>query len=89
MIDNIETSRIQDILSSSSLSQPDPDTIHCSNDIDVTLQVDYEYFINKAIQVPQACDDAIKRARDLMSTDWLDNAASIQVAAENIVKYGI
>jgi hypothetical protein len=88
MIDNIETSRIEDILNSSSLSQHNPPKIHCSNDINATLQVDYEYFINKATQIPPTSDDAVKRARNLMSTDWFNDAAHIQVAAENIVKDG-
>jgi len=89
MIDNIESTRTQDISNNSPIRQSDSAKIPLGGDIDVSLQVSYAYIINRATQIPQTDNNAVQEARDLLKSGRLENEASTRTAAENIVKLGI
>jgi hypothetical protein len=89
MIDNIESTRIQDISNKSPIRQSDSAKIPFGGDIDVSLQVSYAYIINRATQIPQTDNNAVQEARELLKSGRLENKASTRAAAENIVKLGI
>lgn len=56
---------------------------------DATLQIDYGKLIEQALNTPQADNDAVQRAKELLQSGQLDNPANIKEAAENIIKFGI
>ena len=89
MIEKIDTNQIQELLGKSSSKQTDPAKAFPDNGADVSLQVDYASFINKAIQTPQTDTNAVQRAQELLLSGQLESPENIQAAAENIAEFGI
>jgi hypothetical protein len=89
MIEKIDTSQIQDFLEKPSSKQSDPTRALPNSGADVSLQVNYASFIDKATQTPQTDTQAVQRAQELLLSGELENPENIRAAAENIVKFGI
>ena len=69
--------------------QPNMTGVLPDNDADVSVQVQYAFFIEKALQQPETNTQVIQRARDLLLSGQLDNPENIRKAANNILKFGI
>ena len=89
MIEKINSNRIQDLLGKSLSEQPGSTGAASNNDADVSLQVDYASFIDKAAQIQQTDTKAVQRAQELLLSGQLESPENIQAAAENIVDFGI
>ena len=88
MIEKIDTNQPL-IKSGASSEQPDPAKAFPNNSADVSLQVDYASFINKATQIPQTDTKAVQRAQELLLSGQLESPENVQAAAENIAEFGI
>jgi hypothetical protein len=89
MIDNIETTRIQDIPNKSSARQSDSAKNPFGGATDVSLQVSFAYIINTATQIPQTDNNAVQEVRELLKSGQLENNANTRAAAEKIIELGI
>jgi hypothetical protein len=89
MIDKIAANNQPLIESGSSAGQPSRSRGPGDNDVDVSVEVNYASLVDKAMQPPKTDDQAIREARQLLSSGRLDNMDIIGEAAENIFKYGI
>lgn len=89
MIEKINISQIQDPLEKLSSKQPTPAGAPLNNAADVSLQLNYASFIDKATQTPQTDTKAIQQAQELLMSGQLENPQNIRAAAENILKLGI
>ena len=90
MIDKIDTNQIQELLEKSLARQPNSArTAPNDNETDVSLQVDYASFINKATETPQTDTMAVQRARELLLSGRLETSKNIRAASENIIKFGV
>ncbi|HEW79453.1 MAG TPA: hypothetical protein ENH34_05785 [Phycisphaerales bacterium] len=89
MIEKIDNSQIQDFVEKSSPKQPDSASAAPSNSADISIQVDYASFINKAMQIQQTDANAVQRARELLLSGRLESPENIRAAAKDIVKFGI
>ncbi|MBW8039361.1 MAG: hypothetical protein FVQ85_05125 [Planctomycetes bacterium] len=78
-----------DILKDSSSEQTEPSRNSANNQVDASLQVSYDSFIEKAQQIPPEDTDAVQRARELLLSGQLESLQNIREAAENIVNFGI
>jgi hypothetical protein len=88
MIDNIESTRIQEISSNSPIRQSDFAKIPLDDDIDVSLKISYAYIINRATQIPET-DNSVQEACELLKSGRLENNASTRAAAEKMIELGI
>lgn len=59
------------------------------NDADVSVQVNYTSFIDRALQAPKTDTQAVKRARGLLLTGQLESLEKIHQAAESIITLGV
>jgi hypothetical protein len=89
VIDKIYTKQIQDFLEKSRSNRPNSAGITPNNDADVSLQVNYASFVNKAKQIPQKDTKAIQHAQKLLLTGQLDSPENARKAAEQIIEFGI
>ena len=89
MIEKIDTNQTQDFLEKSSSKQPSSAGALPDNDADVSLQVNYASFIDKAMQIPQTDTKVVQRAQELLLSGQLESQENIREAAENIIKFGI
>ncbi len=89
MIGKIQTNQISELLQALSSSQPKAGGPVPNNDTDVSVQVNYNSLIKKALQPAQANDDIVDAARKLLLSGKLESPENCQEAAENIVKHGI
>ncbi len=90
MIEKIDTSQIQDILGKSSSGQPDSAKAPSNIGADASLQLDYDSFIDRAMQTtPQTDAEAVRHAQELLLSGELESQQNIRAAAENIVNFGI
>jgi hypothetical protein len=89
MIDKIAANNQPLIESGSSAGQPSRSRGPGGNDVDVSVQVNYASLVDKAIQPLKTDDQAVREARQLLSSGKLDNMDIIRQAADNILKYGI
>ncbi len=88
MIEKIDNSQPL-IKSEASPKQPNSANALASNGADVSIQVDYASFINKAMQIQQTDAKAVQRARELLLSGRLESPENIRAAAEHIIKFGI
>ncbi len=88
MIEKIDNSQPL-IESGASPKQPNSANAPASNGADVSIQVDYGSFIDKAMQIQQTDARAVQRARELLLSGRLESTENIRAAAENIIKFGI
>ncbi|MHC4322666.1 MAG: hypothetical protein ACYSUX_00165 [Planctomycetota bacterium] len=89
MIDKIGTNNQPLIESGSSTGQPNPSGGIRGSDVDVSVQVNYASLVDKAMQLPKTDDQLVRQARELLLSGKLDSDDIIEIAAENILKYGI
>lgn len=89
MIEKINNNQIPDILKESSSKQPVAPKVPENNQVDASLQVNYDSLIEKAKQTTQEDVNAVQQARQLLLSGELKSPENIQAAAENIVKFGI
>lgn len=89
MIDNIDTNQVQDLAGEPSFKQRDSAKALPNSDADVSLQVNYASFINKAMQIPQTDAEVVQQARELLLSGQPGNPEDIRAAAEDIAEYGI
>jgi hypothetical protein len=89
MIEKIDTSQIQSYMEKSSSRQPNSTVGFGDNDADVSVQVDYASFIDKAIKTQQVDDKTVHRARELLLSGELEKRVNVLQAAENIIDFGI
>ena len=87
-IEKVEPNQIQDLLGKSFPRQSDSAGAVPDNDADVSLEVDYASFIDKAVQIPPAEAGAVQRARELLLSGELESSENIRAAAEDIVEFG-
>ena len=89
MIEKVNTSQIQGFLENTSSRQPNSAAALTGNDADVSVQVDYASFIDRAMQAPQTDTQAVQRAGELLLSGQLESPENIRKAAENIIEFGI
>ena len=89
MIEKVDTSQIQGFLEKSSSRQPNSAAALTGNDADVSVQVDYASFIDRAMQTPQTDSQAVQKARELLLSGHLESPENIKRAAKNIITFGI
>lgn len=89
MIDKIAANNQPLIESGSSAGQPSRSRGPGDNDVDVSVEVNYASLVDKAMQPPETDDQAVREARQLLSSGRFDIMDIIKEAAENIFKYGI
>lgn len=89
MIEQIGTNNKPLIESGSSSGQPNPPGAIRGNDVDVSVQVDYAFLVDKASQPPKMDDQFVQQARELLLSGRLGSIDIIKEAAENILKYGV
>jgi hypothetical protein len=73
----------------SSPGQPNTVETLPGNDADVSVQVNYSFLIEKAMQQPQTDTQVIQRAREMLFSGELESPENIHRAAERIVMLGI
>ncbi len=89
MIEKVDSNQIQGFLEKSSSRQPNSAAALPGNEADVSIQVNYSTFIDRAIQAPQTDSQAVQQARELLLSGQLENPENIQQTAENIITFGI
>ena len=89
MIEKIDNNQISEILKESSPKQSDPAKTLTGNEIDASLQVNYDSLIEKALETTLNDTDVVQNAQKLLSTGQLESPENIQQAAENIINFGI
>ncbi len=72
-----------------SSGQPDSPGALPDNNVDVSVQVNYAFLIDKAMQIPQTDTQLVEQARELLLSGQLDSWESIKAAAASIVDGGI
>ena len=88
MIEKINNSQIPNILKESS-SKQEPSSIPENNQVDASLQVNFDSLIEEAKKIPPEDTNKVKQARELLLSGQLESPEKIQEAAENIVNFGI
>ena len=89
MIEKVDNNQISEILKESSPKQPDPAKTPVGNEIDASLQVNYDSLIEKALEATSDEANLVLNAQKLLSTGQLESPENIQQAAENIINFGI
>ncbi|MGB2808060.1 MAG: hypothetical protein WBC22_09975 [Sedimentisphaerales bacterium] len=89
MIGKIQTNQIRELLDELSSRQLNSGSNAKNSDADVSVQVNYASLIDQAMQVPQADDDVVAAARELLLSGQLESPENIRAAAENIIDFGI
>ena len=89
MIGKIQTNQIRELLEELSSKQLNSGSNAKNSDADVSVQVNYASLIDQAMQVPQADDDVVAAARELLLSGKLESKENCQEAAENIINFGI
>jgi hypothetical protein len=89
MIEEVNTKQIQGFMEKSSSRQPNSAAALPDNDEDVSVQVNYASFIDRAMQIPQTDSKAIERARELLLSGQLESPENFQRAAKKILTCGI
>ena len=89
MIEQIGANNQPLIESGSSTGQPAVPAALRGSDVDVSIQVDYASLIDKALQPPDADDQRMLQAKELLLSGGLDSDEIINGAIENLLMYGI
>ncbi len=89
MIEKVDSNQIQGFLEKSSSRQLNSAAALPGNEADVSIQVNYASFIDRAMQTPQTDSRAVQKARELLLSGELESPENIQQAAENIVNFDI
>ena len=89
MIEKVDNNQISEILKESSPKQPSPAKTLTGNEIDASLQINYDSLIEKAMETTSDDTNIVLNAQKLLSTGRLESPENIQQAAENIINFGI
>jgi hypothetical protein len=89
MIEKVESNLNPDFLERSSSKESNPTGAHPDIDADVSVNVNFASFIDKAMQVPEPDADAVRRAKELLETGELANPDNTRKAAAYIIDFGI
>jgi hypothetical protein len=89
MVGKIQTNQIRELLEELSSRQLNPGGNVQNSDTDVSVQVNYASLIDQAMQAPEADDDVVATARELLLSGQLESPENIRAAAENIIDFGI
>ena len=89
MIEKVDTNQIQGFLEKSSSRQPNSAAALPGNDEDVSVQVNYASFIDRAMQIPQTDTQAVQQAKELLLSGQLESPENFQRAAKKILTCGI
>lgn len=89
MVKNVDIHRIQDLMpkpvgkkgrNGQASDVPSPDA---------SLNVEYGHFVAEALGLPQADEQKVERARELIASGQLDTPENIREAAMNIIQLGV
>lgn len=90
MIEKIDNNQFIDILKDSPSKQTEPPKVPTNdNEVDASLQVNYDYLIEKAAEIPETDPSAVQRAQELLISGQLESLENIGKAAENMIIFGI
>ena len=89
MIEQIGPNNQPLIESGSSTGLPNPPGALRGSDVDVSIQVNYAFLVDKAMQPPETDDQLIRQARELLLSGKLDSDDIIEGAVKNLLQYGI
>ncbi len=89
MIEKVNTSQIQGFPEKTPSRQPNSAAALTGNNTDVSVQVDYASFIDRAMQTPQTDTQAVQRAGELLLSGQLESPENIRKAAKNIIEFDI
>ena len=89
MIDKINNNKIPDFMDKHTSKQSNTTGAYSDINADVSVDVNYASFIDKANRIPETDTQAVQRARKLLQSGLLDNKDCYIQAAGYIVKYGI
>lgn len=89
MLEKINNNQVPGILKEPSSKQPDPSRVPACDEVDASLQVNYDSLIEQAKQIPPEDTDAVQKAQQLLASGQLDNPDNTRAAAEDIVERGI
>jgi hypothetical protein len=89
MIEKVDNNQIQNILENTNSTQPNPVAKASDADLNDSLQVNYSELIEKAAQQQEIDETAIARAQELIASGQLESAENFNLAAENIINFGI
>ena len=89
MIGKIQANQLRELLQALSSGQPNSGNPVQDSDADVSVQVNYNSLIDMAMQPPQADDDVVATARELLLSGKLESTKNCREAAENIINLGI
>jgi len=88
MIDKIEPNQPL-IEPEASSRRPNSAKAHNDKNADVSLQVNYASFIDKAMQPPQTDAQLLPRAKELLLSGQLESQDKFKEASEYMVLFGI
>ena len=88
MINKINTSLIQDIMSKPSTKKKDTPASISKSDSDVSIQVQYAELIARAMDSPRTEEQAVEKAKALLESGQLDSTEYIKQAALDIQQFG-
>jgi hypothetical protein len=89
MIEKIDISQTQEFLKKPSSGQPNSAGALPNNGADVSLQLNYASFIDKATQTHQTDPKDVQRAHELLLSGQLESPEKVRAAAESILRFGI
>jgi hypothetical protein len=90
MIEKINNNNnIPDYMDKPTPKQTNTTGAHADIDADVSVDVNYASFIEKANQIQETDVQAVRRARELLQSGRLDNREFYKQAAEYIIKFGV
>ena len=89
MIGRIQVNQLRELLEELSSSQPHAGGAVQNNNADVSVQVNHNSLIEKALKPSQADEDIVKAARKLVTSGKLESPKNCKEAAENIAQFGI
>lgn len=89
MIERIDANQIRETLEKSAAQLPDPGIIRVDNRTDAYLQTDFAPLIENAVRAPQADEQAVRQAKELLDSGQLDTPENYIEAARRIIDFGI
>ena len=89
MIGRIQTNQLRELLEELSSRRPNAGGPVQKNNADVSVQVNYNSLIEKALQPSKSDGDIVKQARNLIISGKLESPKNCKEAAENIAQFGI
>lgn len=89
MIENIQNDPVPRVIGHNSLRHADATNRRFRDDSDATLQVDFADLISQATEASNTDADAVRKAREMISSGRLADPENLRSVAEDIVSFGI